>query len=864
VADRPRGVETGSSSGAVAVKAKHATGKLGVYQEDHSNHQQRFASPQRKERQPTEPAVEAARAEEVLNTHGDLEPDFSEEDDEKSDSSNGSIDPDALLPKLSEDSLDVKTKDSLDVKPKVEEQRPKAVAQPAPSFPAETAAVGASSLQREPAAPLVRGAPAAGLWNRAQRAYLEDLELLEAGRNRDRSPFVRFYQNEGVELSESDQDATPMGTVTLTGSVSLRSRSSRRTPLGAERDPGAVVAASPQRKEAVVEKAKDPEGKDDATPVAVVAEPASSAPAGGWAVDLIHGRWFRVVACALSIRRRPQVDAPLGGELLRGEVFEASSGLVAEDGFAFLELASGRGWVFNDSRVQPVRVLNCPGGGAEASQTPDGTSRTLAFDTGDAGVAPPKNLGLAMRKAGLLSCNSATSPPLSARAEAEPEPRCGQASSSSRAASASSSGKAAAASPRGPAQRSRERSASPRPTGNAVLSQQRGQHNPRQNPWQRRQRQDQAKPYKEDGYHENNNNNNNNSNNSNNNNDNNNKPLQRRHEYQAVNQPHLPPEDQALHRQQQQLQQRQRTPLPDQQQRDMPQQQQNQRQLTPQNNKQTHFQQQLQLQQQQDLQLHQHVQQQPHLQLQQQQQQLQQHQSNNYNNNTKSEQQLPPSGSRETGFKARGVGLSTAQQPVRAKHGLSQVQPPVEHRGGGSGFVSQSEPPRAHSAEPTFRGAWDALQEQQRLQAALLKVALRSACRGDESWRGLVKQRDFFSSLAASSAGRGRLGLQPPSAWPSFADAGQPRSRELSPASASAPGTTLAQGCPTLELSGQFLATMRGQVGQLTPRRAAAQDDVGPVPPEGSAKRRSASAGCAEHRTWRFEDILLTDRHGGS
>ncbi|CAE8597592.1 unnamed protein product, partial [Polarella glacialis] len=243
--------------------------------------------------------------------------------------------------------------------------------------------------------------------------------------------------------------------------------------------------------------------------------------------------------------------------------------------------------------------------------------------------------------------------------------------------------------------------------------------------------------------------------------------------------------------------QRQRTPLPDQQQRDMPQQQQHQRQLTPQNNKQTHFQQQLQLQQQQDLQLHQQVQQQPYLQLQQQQQQLQQHQSNNYNNkqchfrgpknynnnnNTKSEQQLPPSGSRETGFKARGVGLSTAQQPVRAKHGLSQVQPPVEHSGG---FVSQSEPPRAHSAEPTFRGAWDALQEQQRLQAALLKVALRSACRGDESWRGLVKQRDFFSSLAASSAGRGRLGLQPPSAWPSFADAGQPRSRELSPASAS-------------------------------------------------------------------------------
>lgn len=38
----------------------------------------------------------------------------------------------------------------------------------------------------------------------------------------------------------------------------------------------------------------------------------------------VDGRWFRVVSSALSIRLRPELDAPLAGELPYGEVFQAA------------------------------------------------------------------------------------------------------------------------------------------------------------------------------------------------------------------------------------------------------------------------------------------------------------------------------------------------------------------------------------------------------------------------------------------------------------------------------------------------------------------------------------------------------------
>eukprot|EP00913_Durusdinium_trenchii_P030975 g29012.t1 len=80
------------------------------------------------------------------------------------------------------------------------------------------------------------------------------------------------------------------------------------------------------------------------------------APLDGWQVHE-RARWFRVMATALSIRRRPEVDAPLAGELPFGEVFQAVSS-TGEDGFKFLELSRGRGWVFSDARVQPVLVID--------------------------------------------------------------------------------------------------------------------------------------------------------------------------------------------------------------------------------------------------------------------------------------------------------------------------------------------------------------------------------------------------------------------------------------------------------------------------------------------------------------------------
>ncbi|CAJ1379045.1 unnamed protein product [Effrenium voratum] len=110
-----------------------------------------------------------------------------------------------------------------------------------------------------------------------------------------------------------------------------------------------------------------------------------------------QGRWFRVAACAVSIRRRPQVDAPLAGELPSGEVFQAVSSTTA-DSFTFLELSRGRGWVFSDARVQPVLVIDDTGATPAQSSRAERTERRPR--------ASPR------RK------------PYTQEAEAEPEPSC--------------------------------------------------------------------------------------------------------------------------------------------------------------------------------------------------------------------------------------------------------------------------------------------------------------------------------------------------------------------------------------------------------------------------------------------------------
>jgi len=86
--------------------------------------------------------------------------------------------------------------------------------------------------------------------------------------------------------------------------------------------------------------------------------PSASSPRTAWPVDGARGRWFRVDAKAVSARRKPHVDAArVGPELLSGDVFRALSSVLSEDGFIYLELPHGRGWVFNDRRVRPVRVV---------------------------------------------------------------------------------------------------------------------------------------------------------------------------------------------------------------------------------------------------------------------------------------------------------------------------------------------------------------------------------------------------------------------------------------------------------------------------------------------------------------------------
>lgn len=189
---------------------------------------------------------------------------------------------------------------------------------------------------------------AKGLWNRAKRAYVEDCV----------SPFRH------ASLTDDDSPRTFAGTHWLTGGRWEELLKKRELPLKglpeskeSKADPTTPGHGSEVRVEPVEEAAKVNPGSC-----------ASPIPLGGWRVEQ-EGRWFRVSATALSIRHRPQVDAPLAGELPFGEVFQAVTTFTAEDGFSFLELSRGRGWVFSDARVQPVLVIDDTG--AQIAATPD-------------------------------------------------------------------------------------------------------------------------------------------------------------------------------------------------------------------------------------------------------------------------------------------------------------------------------------------------------------------------------------------------------------------------------------------------------------------------------------------------------------
>eukprot|EP00927_Polykrikos_kofoidii_P085855 TRINITY_DN9441_c0_g1_i1.p1 TRINITY_DN9441_c0_g1~~TRINITY_DN9441_c0_g1_i1.p1 ORF type:complete len:1801 (-),score=271.16 TRINITY_DN9441_c0_g1_i1:200-5602(-) len=79
-----------------------------------------------------------------------------------------------------------------------------------------------------------------------------------------------------------------------------------------------------------------------------------------WVAAPGRERCFRVAAKSVSVRIRPDVDAPhvSGIDLRCGDLFRAVGCVLGEDSFAYLELMFGRGYVFNDSRVVPVRVVN--------------------------------------------------------------------------------------------------------------------------------------------------------------------------------------------------------------------------------------------------------------------------------------------------------------------------------------------------------------------------------------------------------------------------------------------------------------------------------------------------------------------------
>jgi len=161
--------------------------------------------------------------------------------------------------------------------------------------------------------PKVQRGPSYGLWCRAQRAYAEDAKQC----------FRRPQEMEGEALWLNSRD-WQKEVKDEKKWKSAKEKISQATAL-----PSKSSTGSPGRS------------------------------ADGWEVDQ-RGRWFRVMATALSIRSRPEVDAPLAGELPFGEVFQAVSS-TGEDGFRFLELSRGRGWVFSDARVQPVLVIDDTG-----------------------------------------------------------------------------------------------------------------------------------------------------------------------------------------------------------------------------------------------------------------------------------------------------------------------------------------------------------------------------------------------------------------------------------------------------------------------------------------------------------------------
>lgn len=278
------------------------------------------------------------------------------------------------------------------------------------------------------------------------------------------------------------------------------------------------------------------------------------------------------------------------------------------------------------------------------------------------------------------------------------------------------------------------------------------------------------------------------------------------------------------------------------------------------------------------------------------------------------------------------------QQPVRAKHTLSTMI--SDQTGPWQGDGTMAELGRARSAGTGARSAREALEEQQRLQAALLQVVLRVhgqqekiapdwllsapasltqpmarlGCDRQDQVRKAARASSLPTAVAAPAQSE-------PSCHSAFgAVAPNSLRRTLEPASAGTtpmassrrpqePGSSLASGAATRhspelgsccmiavratpssrrspepgslrsvsvdtgmvrrpagsnELSGQFLAAMRGQTAPLTPRRA---------PPAGSARWRGGSAPSTRKEQtahlskekptlgpvmWRVDDILLS------
>lgn len=66
-------------------------------------------------------------------------------------------------------------------------------------------------------------------------------------------------------------------------------------------------------------------------------------------------RLYRVTTAGLAVRAGPDVSAArIGRVLRRGDIFEASVAAPGVDGRLYLKLAGQRGWVFDDSQVDPM------------------------------------------------------------------------------------------------------------------------------------------------------------------------------------------------------------------------------------------------------------------------------------------------------------------------------------------------------------------------------------------------------------------------------------------------------------------------------------------------------------------------------